>query len=272
VALVEDVRSELQESNLRSGFLDEKQQLYQLAVTIALQAGQPAEAFGFAEGGRARAFLDLLGGQTTLSKGKTRALVQEEVRLRGRLAEARASAQEQDPGPAGDRLRELEAADREYRTFLERVRKDNLEQASLMSVEPVTLAEVQQLLPEDTTLLEYFVAEDGVRLWVIDRQRMKALSLGGDRPRLVKEVRELRTGIAGQAPLDKIESLAQALHARLMAAAQPEIRGKRLLVVPPRRAALSALRRAALGRRAVADRGLRAEHGTKRQRAQVSGW
>ncbi len=105
VALVEEVRSELQESNLRSGFLDDKQRLYQLAVTIALQAGQPAEAFGFAERGRARAFLDLLGGQTTLSKGKTRTLVQEEVRLRGRLAEARASAQEQEGGPAGDRVR-----------------------------------------------------------------------------------------------------------------------------------------------------------------------
>ncbi|MBI2078668.1 MAG: hypothetical protein HYT80_09925, partial [Euryarchaeota archaeon] len=83
---------------------------------------------------RARAFLDLLGNQTTLSKGKTRALVQEEVRLRAQLAEARALAQEQEAGADAARLRaQVEATDREYRAFLERVRKENLEQASLMS-------------------------------------------------------------------------------------------------------------------------------------------
>lgn len=96
IELVEDVRNELQEAGLRSGFLEDKQGIYHRAVRSALALGKPEEAFGYAERGRARAFLDLLGNETTLSRGKTRALVEEEVRLRARLQEARALAEEDE--------------------------------------------------------------------------------------------------------------------------------------------------------------------------------
>ena len=65
-----------------------------------------------------------------------------------------AQAQAQDSGEESDRARaQIEALDRDYRAFLVRVRKESLEQASLMAVEPVTLSEIQALLPEGTTLL-----------------------------------------------------------------------------------------------------------------------
>src|SRR5262249_49410543 len=165
--LVEGVRSELQESTLRSGFLENKQGMYQGAARSALALDRTADGFAFAERGRARAFLDLLGNQA-LSKGRTQVLLDEEVRLRTRLAEAPAL----EPGPEGDpdeapaeesaedvvEPRErIEAAERAYRAFLERVRAESREQASLMTVEPVSLQEVQRLLPPGTTLLEYLV-------------------------------------------------------------------------------------------------------------------
>ncbi len=88
--LVEEIRGTLQESSLRSGYIEDKQGIYQFAVRMALRTQNAADAFAFAERARARAFLDLLGNSTTLSKGRTRALVQEEVQLRARLAEAQA--------------------------------------------------------------------------------------------------------------------------------------------------------------------------------------
>ncbi len=68
--------------------------MYNGAVFSAVALRKPDEAFALAERGRSRAFLDLLGTQTVLSKGKTRALVDEEVRLRARLAAAKAAADE----------------------------------------------------------------------------------------------------------------------------------------------------------------------------------
>src|SRR5215475_4013562 len=138
---VEDIRADLGDSDLRSGYFEGKQGIYQQAVFLALEAHQPDEAFDLAERSRSRTFLDLLGNSTTLSKGRTRALVDEEVRLRARLSEAQAAAQEGAESP--ESRAQIEALDRDYRAFLARVRKENLEQASLMAVEPVTLAEIQ---------------------------------------------------------------------------------------------------------------------------------
>src|SRR2546422_5016303 len=186
--LVEEIRSTLQESSLRSGYIEDKQGIYQFAVRMALRTQNAADAFAFAERARARAFLDLLGNSTTLSKGRTRALVQEEVQLRARLAEARALASDGEESE-GDRSREaIEAADREYRAFLERVRKENVEQASLMTVEPVTLAEIQKLLPDGTTLVEYLVGANDIVVWIVERNRAKALSLRTSRTALVDRV------------------------------------------------------------------------------------
>ncbi len=236
MALVDEVRGELQETSLRSGFLEDKQFIYQDAVGLALTMGRSAEAFGYAERARARAFLDLLGNQTTLSKGRTRAMVQEEVQLRAQLAEAQALAQEGGAAEGGGDLslgrQRVEAADRAYRNFLDRVRKENLEQASLMTVEPVTLAEVQGLLPEGVTLLEYQVTGPETILWVVDRQRVEVVRIPVARKDLVAQVRAFRRSIAEMAPLDVVKDHGRALYDRLLAPARAHLRGDRLLVVP----------------------------------------
>lgn len=230
---IEELRADLGDSSLRTGFFEDKQGIYHQAVSMALQAGHPEDAFTLAEQGRSRTFLDLLGSQTTLSKGRTRALIDEEIRLRARLAQARADADDADGSGDSDAARaEAEALERDYRAFLDRVRKESLEQASLMAVEPVTLPEIQRLLPAGTTLLEYQVGEGGVVVWVVERDRFQVVRLPGDRQSLLAQVRRFRAGIAGQAPLAEVELQAQALYGRLLGPARGEIHGDRVVIVP----------------------------------------
>lgn len=230
---IEELRADLGDSSLRTGFFEDKQGIYHQAVSMALQAGHPEDAFTLAEQGRSRTFLDLLGSQTTLSKGRTRALIDEEIRLRARLAQARADADDADGSGDSDAARaEAEALERDYRAFLDRVRNESLEQASLMAVEPVTLPEIQRLLPAGTTLLEYQVGEGGVVVWVVERDRFQVVRLPGDRQSLLAQVRRFRAGIAGQAPLAEVELQAQALYGRLLGPARGEIHGDRVVIVP----------------------------------------
>src|SRR2546422_8710473 len=77
---------------MRSSFFEGKQELYQSAIRLALSLNQLAEGFAFAERSPARAFLDLLGTHTALSKGRTEALTAEGLRLRARFAPAGAGA------------------------------------------------------------------------------------------------------------------------------------------------------------------------------------
>jgi CHAT domain-containing protein len=230
IQLVESARSQLEESGTRAGFLESRQGVYGLAVRIALSAGKVAEAFAYAERGRSRAFLDLLGQQAVLSKGKTATLVQEEVRLRARLAEAQAMSE--DEGSSHLRRDAVAAADREYEAFLGRVRKESGEQASMMAVEPVTLADVQSFLPEGTTLLEYLVTEQDVVIWIVDRTSVAVRRIPMLRAALVTDVRDFRAAIATQAPLPEVQQQAQALYTKLLAPARDAIRGDRILVVP----------------------------------------
>ena len=233
VRRAEDLRAELGDADQRGAFLDDKQGIYRQAVRLALQDQRPDEAFALAERGRSRAFLDLLGSQTTLSKGRTRGLVDEEVRLRARLAEARAVVRESADVEESERTGALvEAADRDYRAFLERVRGENREQASLMSVEPVTLPEIRGRLPEGTTLLEYLVDDDEVIVWVIDRRRATVVRIPGDRQTLLALVREFRNAIARRSSLAGVRAQAEALYARLLGPARQQIEGERLLIVP----------------------------------------
>ncbi|KRT68363.1 MAG: hypothetical protein XU13_C0076G0008 [Candidatus Rokubacteria bacterium CSP1-6] len=233
VELIEDLRGELQDPGLRSGFLEDKQAIYHGAVLSALRLGKADEAFSLAERGRSRAFLDLLGTQTVLSKGKTRGLVEEEIRLRTRLSEVKVTAQDaMDTDDRAAAQKKAEAVEREYRTFLERVRKENLEQASLMTVEPVTLQEVQRLLGEDTTLVEYLVTERESVAWVVDRSRVEVVRLPVRRVDLIAQVRAFREGIEGRAPLPDAQARAEALHERLFAGVRPHIRSDRVLLVP----------------------------------------
>jgi CHAT domain-containing protein len=235
--LVEDARNQFEDVGLRSQFLEDKQTIYQGAVLGALALGQIDEALGFAERSRARAFLDLLGNKTTLSKGTTQALAQEEARLRAQIAEARAFAGVQTPlgaqapGAGGGRA-PLEAAERAYREFLGRVRRENREQASLMAVEPITRNEVQAALPEGTTLLEYLVTETELVVWVVDRDRVNALRVPVPRATLVAEARALRQALSEQSPLAAVEAHGRRLYERLVAPIRSFLRNKALLIVP----------------------------------------
>jgi len=233
VRAVEQLRTALGDPELRTEFLDSRQRIYHQAVHLALEAKRPDEAFSYAERSRARAFLDLLGSQTTLSKGRTRMLVDEEVKLRAHLAEVQAQAQEATEPAELQRAQALvDAVDRDYRAFLERVRKESIEQAALMTVEPVTMAEIQALVPEGTNLLEYLVTESEVILWVVDHHGAHVLRNPGGRESLLAQVRRFRVAIAGQAPLAQVQAQAEALHERLLGRARESLRGDRLVIVP----------------------------------------
>jgi tetratricopeptide (TPR) repeat protein len=267
VRRAEELRGELVDAEQRGAFLDDKQGIYRQAVRLALQDQRPDEAFALAERGRSRAFLDLLGSQTTLSKGRTRGLVNEEVRLRARLAEARALVRESADVEESERTGALvEAADRDYRAFLERVRSESREQASLMTVEPVTLPEIQGRLPEGTTLLEYLVDDEEVIVWVIERGRATVVRIPGDRQTLVTMVREFRSAIAKRSSLAAV----RAGRGALRSAPGPSTRADRGRPAPDRaarRAPLSSVRCSPLAGQPMGRRGIRARDPTERERA-----
>ena len=238
---IESTRSLLESEEFRSSFFEDKRQIYAGIILAHLQTRNPAEAFNYNERARSRAFLDILGSKVQLAKGN---LLEEERALQARIStlQARIGAQkeEEDEGEEEEEnvsrrpvlRQELEEAQKAYGEFLAKVRKENKEQASLMSVEPLTLKELQELLDPGVSVLEYFVVRQAVLLWVVEKERLRFVRIPIERTELVKKVSALRDAIYQVGEKEKFQSHAQELYKLLIEPALADIRGKELLIIP----------------------------------------
>jgi len=245
VAGIEDIRSQLQSEEHREAFVEDKMGAYAHLIQVLFDQRKMAEAFETSERARARAFLDLLGNRVRLSKGRDAVLIAEEKALQERIAQLKAreaigeEEDEEEPEETthpGQRpfQRELDLAREAYAAFLARVRTQSREQASLMTVEPLTLREVQVFLGPDTVLLEYFVGGGRTLLWAVSRNGVRAYRLRIGEAELNRRIGEFRDLIGSRGRLDELQQAAQDLYRTLVGPAFPGGPPRELIIVPHR--------------------------------------
>jgi tetratricopeptide (TPR) repeat protein len=229
VAAIEDLRSQLQSEEHREAFVEDKMAAYGNLIGVLFDQRRFAQAFEMSE--RARAFLDLLGNRVPLSRGRSAALVAEEKALQERIAQLKASQALQDSEEEGAAeglplaqsapRQELDLAREAYGAFLSQVRAESREQASLMTVEPLRLREVQALLGPETVLVEYFVEGGRTLLRVVRRGTFRAVRLHIGEAELTQRVSEFRDLIASRGQSEDLGNAAQDLYQALLAPAFP---------------------------------------------------
>lgn len=180
VTLIESLRNRLQEPRFRSGFIDDKYDVYVDLVRLQLQLGRTADAFSTAERLRARSFAEQLTGRTPqlLSDDDRRT----EAQLIERIRHLQRAVVVGDESGAGDSTRperainrlsvELQRAEREFQSFL-----DDRATGSRAVPSPdsrASAAGIQQLLRDDEALLEYVVGVDCLMAFVITRRDVTA--------------------------------------------------------------------------------------------------
>jgi CHAT domain-containing protein len=233
----ESTRSLLQSEEYRKSFFEGSLKAYFAIIESLSESGKAEDAFNYSERARSRAFLDLLGSKTQLSRlqgglrEEEKALQERvagtKVLLSGQVGEGDGEGEDIDGASLRKQLAEAETA---YSNFLARVRKENKEQASLMDVEPLTLKQTQELLDPGVAMLEYFVTKESVMLWVVDKEKVSSIPLR--RERLQSQVTAYREAITELAEKEKFNALSQGLYKLLIQPALPHIRGKELLIIP----------------------------------------
>jgi CHAT domain-containing protein len=186
---VEDFRAIFASARDRGAVFDYSVRPYYGAVLAALDRGRIEEGFAISERVRARAFLDVLGLKT-LSRAQQPKLIAEESALRAQIEEVRGL-----PDTNEDRPRLLEAAREEYGHFLDSLQKADAEQASLRSVDTLTVPEVRKLLPNGAILLEYLVLPDETVVWLIDHSSIRVERIKITEKELRKQVTNFRQSI-----------------------------------------------------------------------------
>ncbi len=231
---LESTRSLLRSEEYRQSYFEGGLDAYVSLMGALVSAGKQEEAFNNSERARSRTFLDILGSKVQLSRVKG-GLLEEERALQERIAALKASVAGEEERTGAERetsRRELADAEKAYEAFLSKVRKQDKEQASLMTVEPLTLKEVQGLLEPGVSLLEYFVTEQEILLWIVEKDKAQFVRVPIGRKALVAKVTSLRDSIYQVAEKEKFKAASQELYGLLVEPALSLMKGKELLIIP----------------------------------------
>jgi CHAT domain-containing protein len=248
VAIVEGLRGYLTIEELKGQFSELFADVYEGAVLAQLALDRPQDAFAYAERARARAFLDQLGNlRVDLRAGADPTLVEQEQQLSGEIAALSRRMHEEYAKPADQRNDELareiqsrlEAKRAEYADLLVQLKLSNPAYAALVSVDPLPLEEIQsEVLEEDVTLIEYFVAEDQTIAFALTGDSFQAIPIPITRETLANRVSAFRDLIAleAQQPDERLTrdrlAAAQALFNALLSPLSPYLSHHTLVIVP----------------------------------------
>jgi len=214
VEQIESVRSLLSSQSGRQTYFGGWLEAYWGMIEALWDRAAHDQAFHYSERVRSRSFLDMLGTKVRLSKVRSIS-VEEELGLT-------------EPNSLGGG----EDEEGRYQALVEKTRKQHPEQASLMSVEPLTLKQVQALLEPRQALLEYLVTPRKIYLWVLDKERVRAFTIPLSQKELIAKVQALRTAISDLKPLKEYQTIARELYEQLLTPATALVRGKELIIVP----------------------------------------
>jgi CHAT domain-containing protein len=257
----ESLRASVKSHQLRASFLATVRKYYgfEIDVLMRLHKQNPSEGFDAAaldasERSRARSFLELLGeAQIEIRQGVDPALIERERMLRQSISDkaerqlrmlSGKHTQEQAAGAA----KEIDALTTEYDQLQGRIRETSPRYAALTQPVPLGAKAIQQqVLDDDTVLLEYALGDEKSFLWAVTPARIKSVELPkrSEIEQAARRVHDLSTARNKQVPNETIEqrrvrleradaecaTASSTLGQMLLGPIAAELKNKRLVIV-----------------------------------------
>lgn len=189
--IVESLRARIFGQDLRASLVASRRHYYEFLTGLLMDMHRTnpalsydAEALRVNERARARVLLDTLAeSRADIRQGIDTAMLKQEHTLQQRLS-AKSARLAQILSAPHDELQEIEAKKEiealvgEYRDIQARIRAGSPRYAALTQPAPLSLAEIQQqLLDDDTLLLEYALGEQKSFVWAITTTSIKSFEL-----------------------------------------------------------------------------------------------
>ena len=232
VKVIEGMRADIKLDQLKDGFIANKMGVYETLVSLLVDMGLDSQAFYVAERSRARNLIDLLGNQRlSLHGAVNQKLYDGEKALKNRIAEYEAlMAQSTDPDERAVYQKGLEQARDRYRDLLLEIQLKNPELASILSVDPLTLPQVQELMEPGTALLAYYLVPDEILCWFITRDRAELFRTPLGRRTMAQSVLDYRRTLQNLEPAEK---QSEELYAWLLSPLKERLKGIKTLGIVP---------------------------------------
>ena len=191
ITIIEDLRTKIGSQELRASYFATVQDYYQFYIDLLMQLHQQNPNQGYdvlalnaSERSRARSLIELLTeAQANIRLGADPKLLELESTLLAKLDTLEKRRLELVSGKFTDAQvqaleQERKALQQEYQQLQEQIRRTSPRYASLKYPQPLTLSEIQQqVLDDDTLLLEYSLGSDRSYLWAVTKTRINSYEL-----------------------------------------------------------------------------------------------
>ena len=247
VDIIERARSEVQLAEQRSGFLEQKLDVYEDLVRLLVKTGNPTGAFEYAQRAKARSFLDLLAEAKIDPEGNLDAsLIERKKKLFKKLGEVQRNIQEESERDSADRTKirllakkrnELEY---ESNNLKLEIRKQDPRFSDLQYPTPLGLQQTQAFLDDRSALLEYFLGRVESFLFVITSHEVRVHTLPPEK-KLNVLVNDIRNALLKPEPVLELSEgsyttymqRASELYKELISPAETELSRVTELVIAP---------------------------------------
>lgn len=213
IELAESLRTNVASQDLRASYFASARQFYELHVDVLMQldkrqpaAGFHIAAFDVSERARARSFLELLKeSNTNIRQGVDPTLLERERSLQEALnAKAEYRAQLVSGGKNDEAqavAKEIDQLTTESDEVRSQIKSKSPLYAALTQPQPLSLKEIQQqVLDDDTLLLEYMLGDERSYLWAVTRTEISSYELP-PRARIEEAARRLRELLTANQPV-----------------------------------------------------------------------
>jgi CHAT domain-containing protein len=221
IAIIEEQRSTINTETSKIGFVGDKQEAYRRLVFALYADGQYAAAFEYVERAKSRALVDMLAAKQDFSvtTGDRQAvadlLAQNAVQEKELLAQDETSNRSQ--------TRSVVIKNREHLLL------QSPELASLVSVTSLGIAEIQDKIPQEETLVEYYYDNKDILVFVLSVQGLKVFKLNGDE--IAETIQQFRKLLINPYSNDYL-AVSRKLYSRLIQPVETSLGNRNLIIVP----------------------------------------
>ena len=209
IDIQESLRTKARLEEFKISFAEESANVYQQSVLLLMAMNSPELAFNMTERARARAFLDTVGtvrpdmlkGLPTRTAERVPALRKEIQRVYRALRHEQEQPLFVDNREKIDRLQaDLDHLEAQYDELLMEMKLTHPKYASLLSVDPLMLQEVQSVLGAEESLMSYFVTPQKLLTFVLKQHSFNSVELSLNADELYQEIAGLRKSDDPQEP------------------------------------------------------------------------
>ena len=230
--VIEGMRADIKLDQLKDGFIANKMGVYETLVSLLVDMGLDREAFYVAERSRARNLIDLLGNQRLSLHGSVnQELYDGEKALKSQIVEYEAlMAQTNDPDERAVYGQALDQVRDRHRDLMLEIQLKNPELASILSVDPLTLSQVQELLEPGTAILAYYLVPHEILCWFIARDQVELFRTPLGRETLAQSVLDYRRTLQN---LEPAETQSEELYTWLLSPLKERLKGVKTVGIVP---------------------------------------